>query len=775
MLQSPETLWNTGVMEEIVEEGDIETVVDDSDACKTKCERLVALVRKTEETEVSDYIGTMLDVNTLVYELVNSDQSRSQLSFKHSSTPIPTCYVCIALNEIGTKEMANKVESERILLEAIAVCEGCFGEQHVAAFHYRVKLFFLCDGWSCRVDEVRGLLLRIMLLASRAFPAANASDLMAELLQEDLADDRECMWLQGSSRAPFASTSSRQFSALSIRDDETWDSPRNIWDIISAVIARLGPNDGDLSDFEPSLEMILNHGPSSMDGSSYFWIAIFFSVSHKMWGVLYNLKDLISNITSETFPGSTAIKLSLENLVYNDNDYGYRLKEQPVTVGIDESGLERGDSSSLDPHQSKFDDLSKLKGSLKNLEELRLVLAEVSLGQLAESEGSKVLPNAECMGSWVIYNLLRDAVEVGNYTLIPKLEAQFGNVIFAGDDASFLNLLDGDGPVSDWGVDQPLGLAIRHGHYLTVEALLDAGADPDGATNRDDLPIEIAANSHKLDIVRLLIKRGAGGSNPFSRVQVLRTLMFLSDKGYYAEFLKNTSDNDNLFSLLSYIGLFGAFEEYELLDIVSGRAREQLKSLRDKTPRSGEPFLRSVLTELERRELQDFLDETDCLGEEHSTGRGLELILDVLTGVHIEQQARGILKTALFGSTEAMNNILDPPEISESPTLHTLVSVNAPNALGVFLELRPNLAILDTKGNSALHVAATWNRITCARQLLEFGINAYTKNKNGKTAYQIAFENGYKEILVEIALFSRGFILDPLSPIAWERLVGLPR
>lgn len=41
----------------------IETVMDDSDACKAKCERLVALVRKTEETEVSDYMGTMLDVN----------------------------------------------------------------------------------------------------------------------------------------------------------------------------------------------------------------------------------------------------------------------------------------------------------------------------------------------------------------------------------------------------------------------------------------------------------------------------------------------------------------------------------------------------------------------------------------------------------------------------------------------------------------------------------------------------------------------------------------
>lgn len=738
-------------MEEIVEEGDIETVVDDSDACKAKCERLVALVRKTEETEVSDYMGTMLDVNTLVYELITSDQSRSQLSFNHNSTPIPTCYVCSALNEIGTKEMADKVESERILLEAIAVCEGCFGEKHSAAFHYRVKLFHLYENWSCRTDYARGLLLRIMLLASRMLPAAKASDLMAELLQEELADDRQCIWLQGSSRYPFASTSSRQFSALSIRDDATWDSPRNIWDLISAVNVRLGSIDDDnLPEFEPLFEMILNHGPSSVDGSFYFWMTILILVSYDMWGALYNLKDLISNITSEIFPGSTAIKLSLKELVYSNDEY--QLEKQPVTVGIDESGLERGDSSSLDPHQSKFDDLSKLKGPLENLKELRLVLAGLSLGQLANSEGSKVLPNAEYMGSWEIYTLLRDAVEVGNYTLIPKLEVQFGNLKFENDNASFLNLLNGDGPISEWGLyQQPLVRAIRGNHYLTVEALLDAGADPDGAGICDPLPVEIAAECGNDKIVRLLIKRGVGGSEPSTRVHVLRTLMTFGDISIYADWLKDASEYDNLFSLLSYIGLFGAFGEYELLDIASVRAKEQLKSLRDETPRSGEPFLRSVLDELEREDLQDFFDDED------STGRGLELILDVLTGVHVEQQARGILRTALFGSAEALNEILDPPKISSSHILHTLVSRNAPNALGVFLELGPNLAALDTKGNSALHVAATWNRVPCARQLLKFGIDVNTENKDGKTAYQIAFENGYKEIGEEIAPFFNDF------------------
>jgi ankyrin repeat protein len=485
-------------------------------------------------------------------------------------------------------------------------------------------------------------------------------------------------------------------------------------------------------------------------------MTIFISVIHDMWGLIYNSKDLISNIASELFPGSTAIKLSLEELTYSNGKY--QLEKQPLTVGNDES----------DPHQSKFDDLSKLKGPLENLKELRLVLAGLSLGQLANSEGSKVLPNAECMGSYEIHQLLCQAAEFGNHTLIPKLEAQFGDVSFEYDKASFLNLLNGDGPLFEPGFAQPLELAIRGNHYLTVEALLNAGADPDGVGICDPPPVEIAVEYVNDDMVRLLIREGACGSGPFSRVRVLEHLMHLEDTSIYADWLKNASEYDNLFSLLSYIRLFGEFEEYELLDRVSVRAKEQLKWLRDKTPRSGEPFLRSILTGLERSELQDFLDEED------STGRGLELILDVLTGVHVEQQARGILRTALFGSAEEMNEILDPPKISDSPGLHTLVSRNAPNALGVFLELDPNLAAVDTKGNSALHVAATWNRLTCARQLLKFGIDKSTENKDGKSAYQIAGENGHKEIEEEIAVFSRGFNLDLLSPIESAPLVALP-
>jgi ankyrin repeat protein len=104
------------------------------------------------------------------------------------------------------------------------------------------------------------------------------------------------------------------------------------------------------------------------------------------------------------------------------------------------------------------------------------------------------------------------------------------------------------------------------------------------------------------------------------------------------------------------------------------------------------------------------------------------------------------LKTALFGSTAAINDILNPTEASDLPPMHTLVSRNAPNALGVFLELDPNLAALDTQGNTSLHVAAARNRIACAQQLLQSGIDVDVKNNDGETAFEVAVRAGHPDI-----------------------------
>lgn len=130
-------------MDRIIEDSEVTTVTNDSDICKIKCEQLIELVRKTEETIISNYIETMLEVSSLVYDLITFDHSRSQASLSEDPAAIPIYYVCNTLDVISTDKMASKVESERILLEAIAVSKGCFGEEHQGVFHFRVKLFSL--------------------------------------------------------------------------------------------------------------------------------------------------------------------------------------------------------------------------------------------------------------------------------------------------------------------------------------------------------------------------------------------------------------------------------------------------------------------------------------------------------------------------------------------------------------------------------------------------------------------------------------------------------
>jgi hypothetical protein len=122
----------------------------------------VELIRKIEETQTLNYMETMSEINSLVYDLVTSDQQRSQAVDQKDPALTATCYVCRALETIGTNNMAAKVESERILLEAIAVSEG---EEHRGALHYRVKLILLYNDWDCRIDEIDSLLLQTLLLA----------------------------------------------------------------------------------------------------------------------------------------------------------------------------------------------------------------------------------------------------------------------------------------------------------------------------------------------------------------------------------------------------------------------------------------------------------------------------------------------------------------------------------------------------------------------------------------------------------------------------------
>jgi hypothetical protein len=733
MLQSPDSLWNTGPTDGTIEDGEVTAVTDDSNICKIKYERLIELVRKTEETEISDYMGAMSEVNSLVYDLITSDQSKSQVIVQEDPALLPECHVCRALNLIGDKDMAAKVESERVLLEAIAVTEGRFGEEHRGAYHFRVKLFILYENWACREGSTCSLLLRIMLLTLHKAPTGKAPDLISDLLElPDPAEPARCAWLQGSSRAQSLDASSHQLSALSIRDNKGRDSPRKVWSILSAISDRVGHiGDESKGELAPFLELILAQGPGSVDGSSYFWMVIFISAVSSNWGAICRAKTFIGNAASDHVPGSNAIKSSLKQLLENP----YRL-EPPAAPAVErEPCSEPSDGASLTKGQSKFDNISLLKAPLENLEELRVVLAEVSLWEFERSGHRQAFSNINTISELDMYDLLYDASRLGNSTLIQKLGKYFQNATFTWD-TSFSNILNFEGDMPEWAPGgPPLHLAVSAGHYLTVDALLNAGADPDGPEGWDQSPLGVAAGHGHDDMVRLLIK---GGAHVFADYRVLRIVFNTSDQELHEKCLEGIDLYDDMHTLLCFIVFVGQYERYGVLDMVSKLIRELL-SRGDKNPSSGKPVLIHILDPFDREVLRDLLDEDD-------SGRGVELILDVLAGIHIEQQARGILKTALFGSTAAINDILNPTEASDLPPMHTLVSRNAPNALGVFLELDPNLAALDTQGNTSLHVAAARNRIACAQQLLQSGIDVDVKNNDGETAFEVAVRAGHPDI-----------------------------
>jgi hypothetical protein len=725
-----------------------------SDIYEIKYGRLVRLVKETEETESIDYVKTMSEVNSLVYDLITGDQSRSEMVVENSSAESPQCYICRALEEIGRETMASKVESERVLLEAIAISEGRFDEEHGASFHFRVELAVLYRDWSCREDsDSVALLVRIALLASRKATAGNGADLLSELLNSPGSNEAiRCMWLQGPAWESSLATSSHQLSTLSIQGETIRDSPRNIWGMIVVIIKHFGFFHEDIVvELAPLLDSILRQGPESVDGSSYFWIATFFLAIHELWGLLFNSRYLISSTANRySLPGSITLEASLGQLRIDP----YRLESSEEIAGNGEGVSNSGgkDEPSISKDHARFEDISKIEGSLENLDQLCLVLAELSLSALEKSDRSEAfaLP-PEIIQPSGMFDTLCNAARLGNSSLIKQLGTHFGNSEFEGT-IHLTDLLNLDGEVREWGLDEaPLCLAARAGHQLTVEALISAGADPDGPAECDESPIFLAADAGHDEIVGLLIKRGVlSGFAPLNN-KVLASIINSSDQEVLENWLRTVSDDRNyLLDLLFAIALIGDMEKYDLLGPVSERITEHYRLTENGTPKLGRPMLRSILDVWDRSELYDFLVyEDEC-------GRGLELVLNAVTGVHIEQQARQILKTALFGSDTELNEMLRPGKSSDpdQPVLHTLVSRNAPNALGVFLKLGPNTEASDKEGNTALHIAAARNRIDCARRLLEHGIDVDVENMRGKTALQIAIRAGHTKISEEIRSFS---------------------
>jgi len=373
-------------------------------------------------------------------------------------------------------------------------------------------------------------------------------------------------------------------------------------------------------------------------------------------------------------------------------------------------------------------------------------LAELSLSEVEKSDRSQALiPLPQTMNDYRMLDILSIAARLGNSNLIKHLGMLFANADVQGY-IPLTDLLNLGGDVWEWWSDEgPLCLAARAGHRPTIEALLDAGADPDGPYECDERPIWLAVKAGYDEIVSLLIKRGASvGVAPYN-AQVLKCIIKTSDQEVHKKWLGTVSDYEGLVNLLFAAYLIGDIENYELLATVSEMIREHIRPTEKATQE-----LRSILATEDREDLHQFLADED------ESGQGLELLLNAFTGVHIEQQAREILETALFGSQAELDKMLHTSESSglDRPVLHTLVSRNASNALGVFLELGPNLEASDEQGNTALHLAAARNRVACAGKLLKHGIDVNRENMSGETALQIAVRAGHTEISEEIRMLS---------------------
>jgi ankyrin repeat protein len=745
MFQSP-GIWYTGYIEGMFDASPTAANIEIQN-CETNVTRLIELIRKTEETTDIDYMGSMSEVNSLVYDLITSDHASCEAISEERALFIPKCYICKALEEIGTDSMAEKVESERVLLEAIAVSEGRLGEDHSASFHFRVKLFLLYNDWSCRMRSTGNLLARLIEVALLKSQTKSESDTLSALIQSDTFPEPEhCAWFQDVAKDPAreisSSTSSHLMSTLSIRGDSIRESPRRLMEAASAIARRMGGIVLDESNsWGPIFDSIFNLGLESADGPSYFWISTFTLAVSKKWELIFNSRYLISNAAIERgLPGSTSLKSSVERLLSGP----YRLDTSAETAAPAEFPPENCGLPLAGKH-TKFDDITKLEGPLTNLEQLRVVLAEVALREIERSCDPGALDILQyTLRAVNVYDTICDAARIGCSYFITLFGKNFGNFTF-GSYYPWKDILNLEDEFGKFGFSQvPLAIAAEGGHQRCVEALINVGADVDGEDDSEvgKRPIELAADAGHGDIVRLLIENGATSDHE----RVLMCIVNSSDQEFHECWVERSLSHNDWQSLLKMVMLCGEKEEYELYDILSERLRTNFRRLENE---SGKPAIQALDSDLGfYSALDEVLDLTD------DNDRGLELLLDTLTGVHIEQQARPILRTLLDEFEIAKNEAIQVDESSGSPILHALVCRNAPNALGVFLGLGPNINLTDVHDNTALHIAASRNRIACARLLLQSGTNVHAENADGETALQICIRKEHAAVAEEIMMIS---------------------
>jgi ankyrin repeat protein len=684
---------------------------------KTKLNKLVQLIKDSEEIGNIDYTQTMLEVNSLVYDLVTEDEPKFDALFKEAlDKSHPTCYICSGLRKIGNDQMAQKVESERLLLEAIAVSMGRFGEDHNTTLHFRYNLLVLYQDWSCRVENTPALLAQIVEVALRRTLAGTNSLPLLHLINSKGCGELvySCRFHVAENYPTWLGCLFSMLQGLSIpSDEEGRNIEENLWNISKGFCIWYSFEDR-MESTVPLLDLILrlDFTISNALRSVHFWTAVFLLAIGQYWEPIFNSRHIISNAITQT---SLSCTITLNASL---------------------------DQSAIIPSQQADPELSF---------ELAMALVEVSLEEIEIIGDSGTVGSTSELTEWLtIMEVLEHAAKNGNSRVITLLTKHFKDCEFQWGN-KWEHVLNHDGQISEYYLESdnaPLCLAAKAGCEPAVRALIDAGAYVDGPREADTTPLELAVESSHHSIVRLLIEEGARGGY-VGMVYVMDS----SDRKLQNLWMERIFFEDDWFCIFGAAVHIAETEKYDLYDMLYEKIRSKLEEREDKCDSKHGLSLLEAKIEKFSSELDDILRQ--CIDD--ISGRGLELILNSLTGRHVEQQVRSILGKVFLELTRSPQRELPKKdESSRLPILHLLVSRNAPNALSVFLDLGADTKVTDDQDNTALHIAASRNRIACARQLLQHGIEVEAGNALGQTALQVADQHEYRAFMELVSTYVGG-------------------
>jgi ankyrin repeat protein len=715
--QSPSSPWN--LFREAGEFGNTNApgFEYNPETCETKLIKLVQLIKDSEEIGNVDYTQTMLEVNSLVYDLVTEDEPKFDALFEETlDESHPMCYICSGMRKIGDDKMAQKVESERLLLEAIAVSAGRFGEDHNTTLHFRYNLLVLYQGWSCRVENIPALLAQIAEAAlRRTLAGTNSLPLLHLIISKSFEKlVYSCRFYVVEDYPTWLGCLFSMLQGLSIpSDEEGRNIQENLWNM-AKKFGFLGPGHDDwMEPTVPLLDLILRLGFTISNAlrSVHFWTAVFLLAIGQYREPIFNSRHIISNAVTQTSL-SCAITLS---------------------TSLDQSAIIP--SQQADP---------KLNF------ELVMALVEVSLEEIEIIGDSRTVGSTSKLLEWqTIMDVLVRAAEHGNSRVITLLAKHFKNSEFHWGH-KWENILDHDGEISEYGLEPanaPLCIAAKAGCEPAVRALIDAGAYVDGPCEADATPLVLAIKASHYSIVRLLIEEGAGccyGETAY--------VIDSSDRKLQDIWIESIFFKDDWSAIFEAVVLIAKTEKYDPYDMLYEKIRSKLGEGEDKSDSKHELSLLTAKMKKFSLELRDILWE--CMNDD--SGRGLELILSSLTGRHVEQQVRLILGKVFLEMTRLLRELPKVDEPSGLLILHLLVSRNAPNALSVFLDLGADTKVTDDQNNTALHIAASRNRIACARQLLQHGIEVEAEDALGQTALQVADRHGHRAFMELVSAYVGG-------------------